>query len=126
MPAARDHRQLVFDAWKDRRIALPTDDPRLEEILQATAKNKHQNAAAAKAMLGSLLWILADVSPVPVAILLFAKGVAGIHNAYRAHRLARDDAQEADARAILEEMHQRLDTLSPERTRKLIEMLVAT
>ena len=77
-------------------------------------------------MLGSLLWILADVSPVPVSILLFAKGVAGIHNAYRAHRLARDESQVADARAILAEMQQRLDSLSPEQTRRVIEMLVAT
>jgi hypothetical protein len=124
--AARDHRQLVFDIWKDRRTALPTNDPRLEEILRATAGNEHQNSAAAKAMLGSLLWILADVAPVPAAIVLFAKGAAGIHNAYRAHRLARDEAQLADARAMLEEMQQRLDTLSPEQTRSVIEMLVAT
>ncbi|MCH8042684.1 MAG: hypothetical protein IID44_03095 [Planctomycetes bacterium] len=44
----------------------------------------------------------------------------------RAHRLAQGEAQEADARAILEEMQQRLDSLSPEQTRRVIEMLVAT
>ena len=69
---------------------------------------------------------MADVSSVPVSILLFAKGLAGIHNAYRAHRLAHDKAQEDDARAILEEMQQRLDTLSPEQTRRAIELLVTT
>ena len=120
---ARDHRELVLQTWKQNAPVLPRDALRLEKILDKAQREEQLNPAATKAILKSLLWVLADVAPVPVSILLFAKGVAGVHNAYRAHRLAQDTHDETDARAILDEIQNRIDHLPPEQARAVLDLL---
>ncbi len=87
---ARNHRLEVVKQWKERHpVAQSVDDPRLKELVTTTASTSNYTAKMAHETLKTVLWLAADIAPVPVSILLFAKGVAGIHNLYRAHQLAR-------------------------------------
>lgn len=74
--------------------------------------------------LTTLLWLLADLSPVPASILLFAKGAAGIHNLYRVHRMVRGDQDVHGAKVILNEVAANVETMSPEQARNTIDALV--
>jgi len=58
---------------------------------------------------------------VPAAILLFARGIAGIHHAHRAQRLADEVGSSEEARKILD----KVDTLESEKARALVELLAS-
>ena len=119
----RDHRQMVLDQWQERGREVIVRDERLEKTVQQRAQNKHNDARIAKEMLTALLWILADVAPVPTAILSFAKGLVGVHHVYRAHRLVRDVGQPHDAKMILDEILAKTDSLSHEQVRQMLDSL---
>jgi hypothetical protein len=87
-------------------------------------QDKHRNHRHAHALLRIALPILAEVMPVPAAIILFAEGAVGVHHAFRAHRLARELEGSEDARKILAEVHDRIDQLEPARAEALIELLL--
>jgi hypothetical protein len=123
---ARDHRALVRDAWKERRIepALAVRDERIERIQRDVAQNKHHHHHHAKTLLRAALPILAEVAPVPAAILLFAEGAVGIHHAFRVQQLTREMEQSLEARQILDEIEAKVDQFEPDRARALIELLM--
>jgi hypothetical protein len=74
-------------------------------------------------VLHSLLTVLAEVEPVSAAVLLFAHGAVGIHHAFRVHRLARELEESHEARKVLHELRDRLDTLDPGKAKAMLELL---
>ena len=121
---ARDHRQEVLSRWQQRRQREAVDSAHLREIAQRVRRNEHHDVRLARETLTTLLWLLADVAPVPAAIMLFAKGAAGIHHLYRAHRLAHGEADHHAAKTIVGQVADRVDKMSAEQARGTIEMLV--
>lgn len=75
-------------------------------------------------MLKTLLWGLAELSPIPTSLLLFARGATAVYHVYRAHRLTGETANESDAHAILDEVRGKIDTLSPEEARHVLDLLL--
>jgi hypothetical protein len=121
----RNHRAMVRSEYQSRRAGRrKIDDKRLERIREDVARDKHRNHQHARQLLRIALPVLAEVMPVPAAILLFAEGAVGIHHAFRAHRLAREMEGSEDARKILAEVHDRIDQLDPARAEALIELLM--
>lgn len=120
---ARDHRQMVLREWRKREGEVLIDDERVQEIVVLTGRTTSPSAAVAKEVLKTLLRLLADVALVPTAVVLFADGVAGIHNVYRAYRLAQGRGTRHDAEAILGEILERVDNLSPDQARAVIGQL---
>jgi hypothetical protein len=122
----RNHRAMVRAEYQSRRAARPrtVGDQRLERIREDVERDKHRQHHHARHLLRIALPVLAEVMPVPAAILLFAEGAAGIHHAFRAHRLAREMEGSEDARKILAEVHDRIDQLEPARAEALIELLM--
>ncbi|UCE01400.1 MAG: hypothetical protein JSW67_08860 [Candidatus Latescibacterota bacterium] len=123
---ARDHRALVRDAWKEQRIGTRSvvRDERIERIQRDVEQNKHHHHHHAKKLLRAALPILAEVAPVPAAILLFAEGAVGIHHAFRVQQLAREMEKSQEARQILDEIEAKVDHLEPDHARALIELLM--
>ena len=122
----RNHRAMVRSEWQARRSGQRSmaDDPRLERIREDVVRNKHRQHQHARALLRMALPILAEVTPVSAAVILFAEGAVGIHHAFRAHRLARELAGHEDARRILAEVHDQIDHMEPAKAEALIELLV--
>ena len=71
-----------------------------------------------------LLGVLADVSPIPAALLLFGEGVAAIYHVHRMHELAHELDRDEDARAVLAEVSRTIDELPPQRAREVTELLM--
>jgi hypothetical protein len=67
--------------------------------------------------------VLAEVAPVPVAVLLFSEGAASIHHAFRIDSLTRDLEASSDARDVLRDMHAEIDQLDPGRAAALVRLL---
>ena len=66
---------------------------------------------------------LAEVAPLPAALLLFGEGLVHIHHAHAAHRLASEADGDAEARAMLAEITGKVDELPPERAQHLVQLL---
>lgn len=124
--AARNHRELAHSTLKlhGRAAELPIHDERLDRVRQDVARNKHRHHHHARTLLRIALPILAEVAPIPAAVLAFSDGAAGIHHAWRVHKLARELDGDAEARQILEELEQRIDQLDGERAEALLELLM--
>lgn len=126
MRPGRNHRDTVRSEWQSRRPAHSpkVNDPRLERVRDDVARNKHRHHQHSRALLRMTLPLLAEVMPIPAAVILFAEGAAGIHHAFRAHRLARELAGTEEARKILAEVHDRIDQMDPAKAEALVELLV--
>ncbi len=132
---ARDHRALVADMSKElstHLTATPENaatpallDDRIHRVREDVRRGRHRDSRHAHQLLRVALPVLAEVAPIPAAILMFAEGAAGIHHTFRVHRLAREMEGELEAREILEEIESRIDHLEPERAEALLELLVA-
>ncbi|MAE66395.1 MAG: hypothetical protein CMJ18_19160 [Phycisphaeraceae bacterium] len=122
----RDHRSLVLSTWREAGRARVTkiDDERLERVRRDVTHGKHRDHQHARTLLRAALPIFAEVAPVPAAILLFAQGAVGIHHVFRVHRLAREMTESGEAREVLDEFHQKVDALEPERAEALLELLM--
>ncbi len=120
---ARDHRELVWNRWRARAPEPLPQDARLALISADVADNKHDNHVHAKALLKLAIPVLAEVAAIPMALFLFAHGLVGIHHVYRAHRLANEAAQSAEARPILDELQAKIETLPPDQAKGLVELL---
>lgn len=120
---ARDHREIAKRAYANLRSG-PRSDPRIDAIERDVAAGRHRDHAKAKSVLRALLPILAEVDPVSSAVYLFAHGAAGIHHTFRVHRLAKEMRGSEEARRILDEVHERVDRLAPERAEALIDLLM--
>ena len=122
----RDHRRLVLSSWTAKRhgASVAVRDPRMARIHADVRQSRHHDHPHARLLLKALLVVLADVAPMPAAALMFGVGAAGIHHAFRAHRLTREQADPETARKILGEIHDRVDHLEPEHARELLEELL--
>jgi len=122
---ARDHRAMAFATLKGRLASRPasTADARLERLRHDIAANRHRGHEHARALLRAALPLLAEVAPVPAAVVAFGAGAAGIHHAFRIQKLARSMAGDEDARRILDELHSRIDSMDPDRAEALVELL---
>ena len=123
----RDHRALVREHLRtqtDGQIADVRDD-RLDRIHRDVRQNKHHHHHHARSLLRAALPVLAEVAPIPAAVLMFAAGAVGIHHAFRVHRLAWEMEGTSEARQILDEVEGRIDTLDGDLAAALLEMLMA-
>lgn len=126
--AGRDHRAMA------RREFETHHEDALDEALQASgfegmrrtaAEGRHRDAATARRLLRTALPMLAEIAPIPAAVLLFAEGAAGIHHVFRVHGLRESLRSRNEARRILEDVEARLDTLPAEEAGALVELLTA-
>ncbi len=122
----RDHRALVREQLRTQtngQIAEISDD-RLDRIHRDVCRNTHHHHHHARSLLGATILVLAEVAPIPTAVLMFADGAVGIHHAFRVHRLAREMTGTSEARQILDEIKGRIDTLDGDHAAALLEMLM--
>lgn len=122
---ARDHRQLL--SARATEVAAATarqQDPRLTEVREAVRHGHHRKADKSGALLSSALLVLGEIAPVPAALLLFARGAAGIHHTWRIHKIARDLSRRADAQAVIHDVGSRIDELPPDQREALLELLL--
>jgi hypothetical protein len=122
---ARDHRQLALAQWheltRDKRVTL--EDERLHRAKLEASKHTGPYHERARMLLRALLTVLAEVDPVSAAVLLFAHGSAGIHHAFRVHRLARQLEDSHEAQKVLKEIRGQIDTLEPHEAEAMMEVL---
>ncbi len=123
--AARNHRHIALEQWhqlmRGRKVQI--QDERLDRVRRETADLRGPRNERLKKMLPVLLTVLAEVEPVSAAILLFANGCAGIHHAFRVHRLARELEGSDQARKILAEVRDKVDQLQPHEAEAMMELL---
>ncbi|MBM4090499.1 MAG: hypothetical protein FJ276_13915 [Planctomycetes bacterium] len=123
---ARNHRQDVVQQWRARHPKFElARNARLDEIAEKSKNASHASAEITRETLKTLLWLVADVSPIPLAILLFAKGLAGVHHLYRVHRLARGADGGRHARDIIGEVSDQLTHVPADRARDTIDAVMA-
>ena len=122
---ARDHRMLIRRARE--RVGEPDlgRDQRIDEALDRARLTANPDPHLTRALLKTLLVALAEVSPVPAALLLFSHGATGIYHAYRAHRMVEDVAASSEAREVLADLERQVDRLPPERARQVLGVLLA-
>ncbi|MFQ5655069.1 MAG: hypothetical protein ACE5GW_10105 [Planctomycetota bacterium] len=123
--AARDHRNLVLEKMRERGPIRAPRSEHLDTIREKVRHRKHADHLYSRTILKTLLLALAEISPIPAAVVLFAEGLVGVHHAFRAHRLASEVGSSEEARRMLREIEDRIDTLEPERARAVIELLLA-
>ncbi len=123
---ARDHRSLVIDEWRRGKRDVGEWHPRLDELLRVTEAERphHGEHTMAKAALKTLLVAALELAPIPAAVVLFGAGLVNVHHAAKAHRLARSSAEDETARRMLREVEGRIDELSQEQARHLVELLL--
>jgi hypothetical protein len=121
---ARNHRQEILRQWQQRRDRETVDSAPMKEISHGVARMEHHNAQFARETLKTLLWSLADVAPVPAAVLLFAKGAASIHHLYRVQRLAQGINDHHTAKAIIGEVAATVDAMTADQARGTIDALM--
>lgn len=123
---ARNHRQEVARQWRARHPEFQVvQDPRFAEIASKTRNHSGYSATMARETLKTLLWLAADIAPVPASILLFTKGLVGVHRLYQAHRLARGaGGGGAQAREIIEEAIDRIAKMPADQARGTIEAIM--
>jgi hypothetical protein len=123
----RDHRAMMREVLRERAAEshLRVHDERLERVRADVARNKHRHHHHARTLLRVALPVLAEVAPVPAALLAFGDGAVGIHHAFKVHRLAREMEGTAEARRMLDEIEGRIDQLDGDRAEALLELLMA-
>jgi hypothetical protein len=100
------------------------DDERLERVVRDVRRNRHRDHHHARTLLRIALPVLAEIAPVPMALLAFAQGAAGVHHAFRIHRIAGEMEGTEEARRLLDEIHDRIDQMEGERAEALLDLLV--
>jgi hypothetical protein len=120
----RDHRSLARAQWQGRSPMPVVKDERLDRIRRDVAEDKHRDHRHAKTLLRIALPILAEVAPVPAAVLMFAEGAVSIRHAFRVHKLAHELEGSEQAREILSDIHAQVDQLDDDHAEALIDLLV--
>lgn len=101
---ARDHRALIGDQLRKHFASIDTDLHLSKNMANVARTGRLDTLESARQTLETMLSVAADAAPVPFAMLLFARGMAGIHHLYRLHHLARGTAGGDTARAIIREV----------------------
>ncbi len=121
---ARNHRQLIARARRERETGPPPRDERVMKLEDDAGLGRHRNRDYVKAMLRTALAVSADLTPISATALLFAEGLVGVHHAHRVHRLLAGLAEDHEARGILEDVRSRVEHLPQERAQVIIEALL--
>ena len=121
---ARDHRLLVRQLRQRAGHGELARDQRVERALAEAKRQASPDPRLLRALLKTSLVALAEVAPVPAALLLFSEGAAGIYHAYRAHRLIADVASSDEARRLLKDLHDEVDALPPDEVKKVLRVLL--
>lgn len=122
---ARNHREIIRQAWLEKRPSELERSRGVDEILARARADSGTNQLLGGMLLKSLLLVLSEFSPASAALLLFGEGAAGIYNAYRAHQIARQVGASDEARRMLAELHERVDRMPPEEVEKVLRVLLA-
>ena len=85
---------------------------------------KYLDPNVAKEMAKAMGWMMLDLSPVPTAVLLVARGLVGVHHVYQAQRLARGENDLVGAKKIVTDFLRNIDSLSPEEARAMVDAVV--
>lgn len=121
---ARDHRRIIESALKEtKEVGANAEEKQVLNDALKTAQADSANKAVANAALKTLLWVAADLFPVPAALLLFAKGAIGIHHVYTVHKLAQQPDMDGEAKALMHNVIGQVDNLLPEQAQKMITAL---
>jgi len=118
---ARDHRAL-----SDAELARLRTRPVPSELEQAISRARAESSTVgptARTLLAPLCGVLAEYTPVPAALFLFAEGLVGIHHAIRLRTHGSADEQTRAARNIVADFEAQLDRLSPADAKRIIERL---
>ena len=123
----RDHRQLTHRQLPrhERPHAFGAHTEHLERVRRDLEQNKHRHHHHARALLRIALPIFAEIAPIPAALAAFTYGAAGIHHAYKIHKLADEMKGSSQAREILDEVYDQIDQLDGEHAEALLELLMA-
>lgn len=137
---ARDHRSLVLESWGSSERRPHRKNERLDSALEEARRMRDEFATDAqegepdadkktakqygKVVLQSLVPLLAELAPIPVAAILFGSGVLKIHHAARAHRLLDEARGDEEARAMLSEVHKALEKMDPEHANHVVELML--
>jgi hypothetical protein len=119
----RDHRAMARERAATSKLKV--HDQRLDRVRTDVARNKHKHHSHARQLLRIALPVLAEVAPIPAAILAFGDGAVGIHHAFKIHRIAGEMKDTEEARRILDDIEAQVDQLSPDRAEALLELLVS-
>jgi len=119
--AARNHRVVARE--EAGKLRSPGRNAALDDAGAEVRAGDHRRDARARTLLRIVLPILAELAPVPAAIVLFAGGAVDIHHAFKVHRLARRLAGDDEARQLLADVEAQLDSMGPERAQALLELL---
>lgn len=128
--AARDHRKHLIRQWHEKHAAKANlealhRDERFAKFLDDARQNKHKDHHVAKAMVKNALVLLADLNPISAALALFGGGVADIYHAHRIHKIIQDASRDDSARRVLTDVQDRIESLPPEMTQKVIDVLMS-
>lgn len=124
--SARNHGEEILDLWIKRRqqAELTITDERFHKLSQQVAGKKYLDPNVAKEMAKAMGWMMLDLSPVPTAVLLVARGLVGVHHVYQAQRLARGENDLVGAKKIVTDFLRNIDSLSPEEARAMVDAVV--
>ena len=89
------------------------------------ARNSPNLSRIAKPLLKGLVYGVGSAVGVPTALFLFAEGLVGIHNAWRAHRLRLEAGSDEDVQEILKEFEARLESLPEEKAERAVQALLS-
>ena len=122
---ARDHRQLVAEATRRKGALKLASDERVDRLIEQARQGRTGGAHVSRQVAKGLLTLLAELTPVSAALMLFTQGATGIYQVYRAHRLVQDVENTVEARKMLADLHDRVDHLPPDQARQVLEILLA-
>lgn len=121
---ARDHRRLIGEARRKPVVPKLAKDRKIDEMLERARNRSRGDHQLAKLLTQGLLFGLAEIAPVPAALLLFAEGASSIYHAHRAHRLVEEVDSSDEARRMLHDLNQRLEHSPPAEVEKVLRVLV--
>ncbi len=118
---ARDHRRLAGEQLDAMRAEL--GHPGVREAVQDARTPQGTARQQASALLKPVLHTLAELTPVPAALFLFAEGLVGVHHVVRLHRAGDASARAEAARDVVEAFEAQLDELSAEDAARILDRL---
>ena len=117
---ARDHRRMLLE---NLEVGPPPPHPVIEKARNAYASHPNLKAVA-PLMLKGMVLALAEVAPVPAALLLFGEGLIDIHHLFQMENLNKEVAADAKARKLLKTLEGQLESLPPEQAEKVLHVLM--
>ncbi|MEW6072129.1 MAG: hypothetical protein AB1726_05960 [Planctomycetota bacterium] len=123
---ARDHRGLIRAVWAEEAAGEPAGGEIGRRLRDVARRYDHRHLPNAKLALKAGLAVLCEAVPASAALLAFGQGLVHARHTSRAHRLAREAADDATARAMFHDIEARIDALDPERARHLMTLLLDT